>query len=158
MKSFEKRKILKANVKKEIAQKLDGELTGENGIKYEVIDKSNQVVDDGIEVLLYIKQNNCYNYGEKVNNLLLYTGKEFENVVTIDRSCVYTKPGETEKYVRICNQMGEYVREQKVEISFESGDNVCIMGIDENVPCDSGYKYVINGNEVDSNEEQLLDE
>lgn len=152
------RLLLKANVKKEIAQKLNGELTDENGIKYEVVEKSNQMIEGGMEVLLYIKQNNCYNYGEKVNNLLLYTGKEFENVITIDQSCVYTKSGGTDKYVRICNQMGEYVKEQRVEVSFDAGDNVCVTGIDENVLCDSGYKYVINDNENNKLTESIQDQ
>ena len=142
--------VLKANLSKDVADKLEGTLTDDNDNIYEVISKSNQVREEGIEVLFAIKSANEYRFGEKVNNICLYTGKEYEDVITIKKNCVYTKPASDKKYVRVCNSLGEFKQEMAVEVGYEFEDNVCITGIDEGVYCDSGYKYVINNQEVPS--------
>lgn len=142
--------LLKVNVSKEIAQKFDCPLVDDYGNTYSVVEKSNQVVEGGIDVVFSITGNHSYNYGEKIKKLTLYTGREFKDVLTIDKSCIYTKPNNDGSYVRVCNEKGEYINEQKIEMGFEVGNLACITGIDENVLCDSGYKYVVNGGEIDT--------
>lgn len=145
--------VLKINVNKDDADKFNCQLMDDNGIVYQVIEKSNQIVNGGLELVLSMTGMYSYSFGEKVEDVSLYTGREYTDVITIDKSCVYKKPGSDIQYVRICNEKGEFINEQQVEVGFEMGDIVCVSGIDENVYCDSGYKYVVNDEEIKNSTE-----
>ncbi|MBE5934859.1 MAG: hypothetical protein E7262_03615 [Lachnospiraceae bacterium] len=139
--------VLKVITTKDIAQVLNGVLKDEEDNEYSVIRKSNQLVDGKQEVYLSIKINNNFKYGEEISNLKLYTGKKYEDVLAINKNCVYTKPGIEKKYVRICSELGEVIEERQVEVAYESDDVMCVTGVEEGEKCDSGYKFVINGDE-----------
>lgn len=146
VKTFDKL-ILRIKVDKNIITQLNDKLVDEDGNEYEVIEKSNQYVDGTMSVDLRIKTDK-YKYGEKVNGLCLYTGKEYEDVLVIKKDCVYNKPGSKDYFVRLCDDNGNYLSEKKVTVSFEYDEYMCVTGLTEQDQCDSGYKYVINNEEV----------
>ena len=143
--------ILQSYVEKSIVKHLKDVMYDEDGNKYTLISKSNQCTDQGIEVK-YAMDKTEFSYGEKVENLALYTGKKFTGVLMIEKNCIYQKPGSESYYVRICKQNGVFVEEREVEIGFEYKDYVTVVGIEENEYCDSGYKSVINNQEIPTSE------
>ena len=147
--------ILKAYVDKSALRHFKDVMYDEQGNKYKLVSKSNQCTDMGIEVKFAMSKTD-YNYGEKVEELNLYTGQTYSDILMINSNCVYQKPGGDQYYVRICDSNGVFKEECEVEVGFEYRDLISIVGIEENVYCDSGYKFVINNEEISSNSIQTF--
>lgn len=117
-------------------------LFDENNNKVKDVVISNQIIDGKIKVSFTIEKHRIA-YGEKINALTLYTGKEYKNVLLLNKSCINVdKNGEN--YVRILDKEGNYQTEQMVNIGCEYGENVCVDGLEEGTYCDGGYSMFQN--------------
>lgn len=118
----------------------------ENGKKVKIEEISNLVVDNKVKIVFSVEDMD-YLYGQEINDLKIYTGKVYSDVLVIDKNCVYTKPEDNKKYVRVLDDNFYFVREQEVEIGFETEELVCVLNIDEDTICDSGYKEFVETKE-----------
>ncbi len=84
-----------------------------------------------------------FTYGQ-VENLLIYTGRVFENVVAITNKCIYQKGG-SGWYVRQVTKDGLFIREVEVEVIYEDNFNVYVKGIGSGEYFDSGYQIIMGG-------------
>lgn len=112
-------------------------LVDENGNKVKDITISNQIIDGKVKVSFTIEKRTVA-YGEKIEGLTLYTGKEYKNVLVLNKSCIY-EGEDGQNYVRILDKEGNYQTEQAVNIGYENGECVCVDGLDEGTYCDGGY-------------------
>ncbi len=118
----------------------------ENGKEVKIEEISNLVVDNKVKIVFSIEDMD-YLYGQEINYLKIYTGKVYSDVLVIDKNCVYTKPEDNKKYVRVLDDNFYFVREEEVEIGFETEELVCVLNIDEDTICDSGYKEFVETKE-----------
>lgn len=118
----------------------------ENGNKVKIEEISNLIVDNKVKIVFYVEDMD-YLYGQEINDLKIYTGKVYSDVLVIDKNCVYTKPEDNKKYVRVLDDNFYFVREQEVEIGFETEELVCVLNIDEDTICDPGYKEFVETKE-----------
>ena len=88
-----------------------------------------------------------YSYGESVEDLVIYTGGRYPNILVLDADCVYQKEkGEdTPWYVRRVTEDGYFIEEVQVKVSYTFGNVVCVSGISEGDYFDSGYKAIVEG-------------
>lgn len=113
-----------------------------NGNKVNVEKVSNMITDNKGEIVFSI-ENSDYMYGQEVNNLKIYTGKVYKNVLILDKDCVYQKNENGPYYVRVVNENGIFQGEKEVEIGFEAGNVVSVQNIEEDTLCDAGYKALL---------------
>ena len=101
--------------------------------------------DGTTTVQLHIEDDGLY-CGQSIQNLIIYTGRVYPNVLVIDVDCVYRKYSDTDTwYVRQVDAHGVFIAEREVQIGYANEDVVCISGISEDVYIDSGYKAVVEG-------------
>lgn len=115
----------------------------EDGSKITINSISNISENNQVKVVFNI-ENIEYIYGQVIEELKIYTGKIFENVLVVDASCVYQKNQTGPYYVRVLDDYGFFLEEKKVEIGFNNGNVVSVLNIDEGTLCDSGYKNVVS--------------
>ena len=117
-------------------------LQDEVGNKVKNIQISNRIEDGKVKVQFTL-ENNAYKYGQEVNELELFTGVVYENVLAIRKSCIYQKEDGL-YYVRVVDMYGNYLGEQNVQIGFEGEEMICVTGLEEGTWCDGGYSAFEN--------------
>ncbi len=125
--------------------KSNSDLYLEDGRKVTVKNVSNIAEGDQVKVIFAIEDIE-YLYGQSVEDLRIYTGKVYEDVLVIDASCVYQKSQTGPYFVRILDDYGYFVEEIEVEIGFQNEDVFSVLNIDEGTLCDSGYKSLLSYN------------
>lgn len=80
-------------------------------------------------------------YGDKLENIRLYTGKTYKDVLAVYKNCVYSY-NDDKTYVRVIDDSG--AEEVEVQVGFYTGDFAVISGIEEGTKCDSGYKSLLS--------------
>lgn len=123
--------------------KASNDLHLEDGSKVTVESVSNIAEGNQVKVVFKI-ENIEYLYGQSVEELKIYTGKVYEDVLVIDASCVYQKSETGPYFVRVLDDYGYFSEEIEVEIGFQNDDVVSILNIDEGTLCDSGYKSLLS--------------
>lgn len=88
-------------------------------------------------------------YGGSLNNIAVYLGTSYPQVLTLPVSCVYQRtPGEDQPwYVREVTKDGFLIGERQVEVTYSTEDIVVIKGVEEGQWFDSGYKAVMDGDD-----------
>lgn len=88
-------------------------------------------------------------YGDRVENLTVYLGTGYPNVLVLPLDCVYQKvAGEDEPwYIRQVTEDGFLIGEMEVKIGYSNDIIAVINGIEEGQWFDSGYKDVVSGDE-----------
>jgi len=124
----------------------------ENGVELVRNKISRQYVDGYTTALYKIKDAKNYRYGQVENKFKMYTGEEYKDVLMLSKNCIYQKDN-GDSYVRICSEQREFIEERQVEVGFEVGNNITVIGVNEGEKCDSGYSYVINGDTIPADEE-----
>lgn len=98
---------------------------------------------DGTFNVLIAIDSDEFTYGQ-VENLLIFTGREFRDVVHITDRCVYQKGG-SEWYVRQVTKEGIFIKEVQVEVLYHDGSNYYVTGIGAGEYFDSGYQIIAGG-------------
>ncbi|MBE6945650.1 MAG: hypothetical protein E7459_06140 [Ruminococcaceae bacterium] len=103
---------------------------------------------DGSALVRLSIDSDYYRYGEVVEDLLIYTGVVYEDVVVLPESCVYSKTenGEEQFYVRRVTADGIFMEEMRVSVLFENATYLCVSGVKDGQFFDSGYKAVAEEN------------
>lgn len=70
-------------------------------------------------------------------------GQPHENVIVIERQCIYQKNPQGPYYVQTTEKNGKLIGEQEVQLGVSSMDLVNVIGLEEGVPCDSGYAQLM---------------
>jgi len=86
-------------------------------------------------------------YGTAVEDMLVYLGTSYPQVLVLPVDCVYQKTaGEEEPwYVRQVTEDGFLISEKQVTVSYSSKTMAVVSGIEEGQWFDSGYKMVVSG-------------
>ncbi len=84
-------------------------------------------------------------YGAELAELQLNTGRVYQNVLMVDRDCVFSTDGGQTYYVREVTREGYVLENRQVEPGYTLGDIVCISGVKAGIFCDSGYRAVAEG-------------
>lgn len=84
-----------------------------------------------------------YAFGEKVT-MKVYTGKTYENVLTISDKSVYQKAGEEKYFIRRVNKDGSVVGECEVIPGYEGDGYISVTGADESWYCDPAYSALVD--------------
>ncbi len=140
---------LNCYVEKKIADalKANDSLKLEDGRKVTVKSVSNTMVDNRILVVLRIE--NCdYMNGETVEDLKLFTGRVFKDILAVDKRTVYKK-NDGNYYVRTVDEAGYFIAEIQVNVNYESDDEIGITGVEEGTYCDAGYSNYVENLSVD---------
>ena len=137
-------RILTCMVDIEVANKLNDnkELYTEKGSKVSIKNVSKIVEQNQVKIVLFIEDIE-YLYGQMVENLKLFTGKVYEDVLALDESCVYQKDETGSYYVRVLDDYGYFIEEKEVMVGFKNNDMVTVLNLDEGTLCDSGYKNLL---------------
>lgn len=115
----------------------------EDGRKVKVDSVSNIIENNQVKIVFSI-DNIDYLYGQEIQDLKLYTGKVYTDVLIVDKDCVYQKQKNGPYFVREVDENGYFLKETEVEIGFETEDVVSVLNIKEGTFCDSGYKDLVN--------------
>lgn len=133
------------DIDKSAKLKASNDLQLEDGRKVTVKSVSNIAEGNQVKVVFAI-ENIEYLYGQSIEELKIYTGKVYEDVLVLDASCVYQKSETSSHFVRILDDYGYFVEEIEVQIGFENDDVVSVLNMDEGTICDSGYKSLLSYN------------
>lgn len=114
-----------------------GKLKDEQGNEIEKVSISNIQKDGKIRIVFNIKNRNIQ-YGEKIEDMVLYNGETYKNALTIKKKCVKQKE-DKKYYVRVVDEAGNYLGEQEVQLGYEYKGYVCVTGVEEDEWCDGGY-------------------
>lgn len=102
--------------------------------------------DDGTTTIRLKVDSQDYFYGEEAEDLVIYTGRFFENALVLPTDCLYHKPGDDKTwYARQVTEDGIFVEEWKVAVAYNNGSTACVSGVEEGQYFDSGYKVVAEG-------------
>lgn len=118
----------------------------ENGNKVSIDFISNVLVDNKEKIVFDIEKSD-FMYGQEIQDMKIYTGDVYDNVLVVDKNCVYQKTKSGPYFVRILSDQLVFQREQEVEIGFETDELVTVTNIEEGTMCDSGYKALIEVND-----------
>lgn len=114
-----------------------GKLKDEQGNEIKNVSISNIQKDGKIRIVFGIKNRNIQ-YGEKIEDMVLYNGEIYKNALTIKTKCVKQKE-DNKYYVRVVDEEGNYLGEQEVQLGYEYKGYVCVTGVEEGEWCDGGY-------------------
>lgn len=120
-------------------------MTDEDGATVTLSFASKQKNADGTTNIRLSIDTEEYTYGEMVTELIIYSGRIYQKVITLPLNCVYQKEGSEQWYVRQVTESGIFLAEIPVDIGYEIGNQVCVSGINEGDSFDSGYKAVMGG-------------
>lgn len=125
----------------------------ENGHKIKVIEKSNQVDENGMMSIQISNPFKDYLAGQSVNDIKIYTGYTYNNVYVVDSDCVYSIGKDNKYFVRKVNSEGKFLEEVEVGVGYNNGEYICVTGLKEGEFCDNGYKdlVVVESNEAETN-------
>lgn len=115
----------------------------ENGLSVQLVSLSNVAAKTGRKACFKVSGGN-FLYGE-TTNLTVYTGVVYENVLVINRSCIYQKEKGGQYYIRRVDVGGVVIGEYPVRIGISNNDMVCISDVEEGWFCDPGYAKFITG-------------
>lgn len=130
------------------ALKRGGEdLTLAGDIKVELIYAAKAKNENGTTTVQLKLDSEKYSYGESLEDLVIYTGGGYPNVLTLDADCVYQKEaGEDEPwYARQVTEDGYFIAEIQLRVGYSDGSVVCVSGISEGDYFDPGYKAIVEG-------------
>lgn len=141
-------RILVCMVDIALANKLEvgAELHTEDGRKVVVESISKIAEGEQVKIVLSI-ENIEFLYGQTVEELKLFSGKVYADVLVINEACVYQKVENGPYYVRILDSYGYFVEEKEVNIGFQNHDVVAVTNLEEGTLCDSGYKSLLLNSE-----------
>ena len=102
------------------------------------------VATNGKIRMLIVSAESDWIYGAIVEQLKLYTGDGYKNVLMVSRDCVYSYPDNESQYVRVVDKNQFFVKEIEVKTWLSDGSYVTISGegVEEGMLCDSGYKLI----------------
>ena len=124
-------------------------LTLEDGTKVVVsyIAKAKNI--DGTTTIRFSLDCEGDSYGTAVEDLIIYLGTSYPQVLLLPLDCVYQKTaGDDEPwYVREVSEDGFLICEKQVKISYSNNSVAVVSGIEEGQWFDSGYKVVVSGDE-----------
>lgn len=122
-------------------------LTLEDGTKvtmeYIAIAKNN----DGTTVVRFSLEREGDAYGTTVEDMALYLGTAYPQVLVLPVDCVYQKTSGDDApwYVRQVTEDGFLIGEKQVVLSYSNGNMAVVSGIEEGQWFDSGYKVSMSG-------------
>lgn len=122
-------------------------LTLEDGTKvtmeYIAIAKNN----DGTTVVRFSLEREGDAYGTAVEDMALYLGTAYPQVLVLPVDCVYQKTSGEDApwYVRQVTEDGFLIGEKQVVLSYSNGNMAVVSGIEEGQWFDSGYKVSMSG-------------
>lgn len=114
----------------------------ENGEKLGVNRVSNIMVNNVIEIEMSVESGNLI-YGQTFTGLKLFTGTIYEDVLVVDKECVYQKYEDGPYYLRVLNESMLFEGEIQVQVGFETDEYISVVNVEEGTICDSGYKSLI---------------
>lgn len=117
---------------------------GQENAKVSLAFASRRQNSDGTFDVLIAIDSDAYTYGQVVGSLRIFTGRNFDNVVTITKKCIYQKGG-SQWYARQVSKDGIFIKEVEVEIIFDDGTNYFVTGINAGEYFDSGYQIIAGG-------------
>lgn len=106
-----------------------------------VVSASDILQPDGtVKVRLDI-QDRKLSYGQRLEDMRIYTGRVFPNSLVLPINCVYQKHGEDgdKWYARQVSGNGAFLEETEVQLGFSTGEYVSVFGVQEGQFFDSGY-------------------
>lgn len=104
---------------------------------------------DVTALVRFSTDSDSYRYGQAVEGLELQTERVFNQVLTVRSDAVYQKDAGEDApwYVRLVEADGTFIQEVEVQVSYSSGNQVCISSdnVSESSFFDAGYKALIVG-------------
>jgi hypothetical protein len=124
-------------------------LTLMDGTKVEISRIARTKNPDGTTTVQFVLDREGDTYGDRAENLTVYLGTGYPNVLVLPLDCVYQKvAGEDEPwYVRQVTEDGFLISEMEVQIGYSDDYIAVVNGIEEGQYFDSGYKNVVSGDE-----------
>lgn len=119
------------------------ELFVKNSDEKLTMERLSNIVDKKKRKAWFLNSNKNYLFGEEMT-FELYTGQVEDNVLTAPKGCVYSKQDKSKFYIRTVSESGVFIEEKEVQIGIQDDSNISIIGVDEGVFCDSGYKKYID--------------
>ena len=119
-------------------------IDGENKVTIDYISKVS--VENKVKIVFQIV-NSKFIYGQKVQEIRIYTDQVFKDVLVVDKDCVYQLEKDGPYFVRTLTKEGYFDNEVEVEVGFETDEVVSIVNVSEGTLCDSGYKALVQENE-----------
>lgn len=98
---------------------------------------------DGSRKAYFTVTGGNYLYG-KAKTFTVYTGTVFQNVLVVDKDCVYRKEAGGPYYVRRVDASGVVIGEVEVQVGISDGKYITVTGLEEGWYCDSGYAQFVN--------------
>lgn len=125
-------------------------LTLEDGTKVTMAHISKAKNYDGTTTVRFTLDREGDSYGAAVEDLPVYLGTGYPQVLVLPLDCVYQKEtGEGEPwYVRQVTEDGLLISEKQVTVSYISNTVAVVNGIEEGQWFDSGYKAAVSGDGV----------
>jgi len=122
-------------------------LTLDDGTKVTVAYMAKAKNHDGTTTVRLSLDREGDSYGTAVEDMLVYLGTSYPQVLVLPVDCVYQKTaGEEEPwYVRQVTEDGFLISEKQVTVSYSSKTMAVVSGIEEGQWFDSGYKMVVSG-------------
>lgn len=116
--------------------------TDSEGGEYHLLSSQDYIDESGFRKIRFsVPDENNWMLGQKVTDLVLLSGKTFDNVLVVDKDCVYSYDDGLTYYVRVQDEFGDF-NETEVKLGQIVGDLACITGVEEGTLCDSGYKII----------------
>lgn len=109
----------------------------DGGLTATLVSLSNIVEENGRRALFTVT-GGSFLYGQSAE-IEIYTGIQYEGVLTVEKACVYQKEAEGPYYVRRVRQNGEVIGESEVKVGISNGNMISITGAEEGWMCDPGY-------------------
>lgn len=128
--------LFECYVKKGDVLLIQNKMETEEGYELKLKSKFNFYTEDGIKMRFAVKGDLDFQCGEKMN-FKAYTGKVYEDVLTVFSECVYERDGVS--YVRILDENDNFLEEKEVKTGRRFQDKMIVSGIEEGTRCDSGY-------------------
>ena len=102
---------------------------------------------DGSTNIRLVLEREGDSYGTVAENLRVYLGGGYPNVLVLPMGCVYQKQSGADEpwYVRQVTEDGLLIGERQVSVSYSNGDVAIVGGIEEGQWFDSGYKAATGG-------------
>lgn len=126
--------------------------TDEEGNKLELLRKSKIISEGMFTLLLKAPEKTKFMYGEEITDYKLYTGTEYNDVLAVEKSCVYKQ--NNKYFIRKVDESGNYIGEFECKIGFSNEKYYCVSGdeIEEGDYCDSGFSEFNNDGEMNESD------
>ena len=120
----------------------------ENGNKIKLLSKSKILEEGKFKAYLSIPKGKKYMYGKQLTDFRLYTGTEYNNVLVVEKNCVFKQ--DEAYYIRKVDEDGRLIQDCEVNVGYADDKYICISGdeINEGDYCDSGYSALKEDNDI----------